>query len=514
MMVKCLLLGLALALALSVHIGHAKEIEVTKEWQRIGENDTIPAGMHVRMDMTTGEKWVKQIDEDEEDDPDKLAAAAGGIEAATAVVNGDGSIQVIDDGSNKTEETKPNYDYEMMHRTLSKLPDEEKERMGGIPELPQSSGGESKSRVQREAFEKRMSEIWEKRQIELKEMEDQIVDLPEVLKERIKSIKGYLEDPLSHLKTIDLENDNDNDLHSTGAAPAHFVALLKDLEFLLADIDMTRDFHTLGGWAFLVSLLSDESHDPENKTMSTLSRRMEGNARAVQAHAAWAIGTAVKNTGEFTPLAIEKVPTRDGGTTTAIDAIVDVFCNDYKDTNAWETRTLLAKSVYAIGALLRGNRMAQIYISTSTDIPGRLGEKLRELTIARFSSSTTKLVQRLVSLAGDVVSDVNLHREEDGLDDAVREAIIQSFTSKDWCDSLSTLLTTDTFLPLTVQETLLETVSVVSPYCNWENKVDDFAVAIERMEQEWNNNKDDFDDEHLEELAELVKSASESLGKA
>ena len=36
----------------------AKELEATKEWQLLGENDTVAAGMHIRMDMTTGEKWV------------------------------------------------------------------------------------------------------------------------------------------------------------------------------------------------------------------------------------------------------------------------------------------------------------------------------------------------------------------------------------------------------------------------------------------------------------------------
>ena len=43
-----------LAMTSMVYFGHSKEMEVTKEWQLVGENDTIPAGMHIRMDMTTG----------------------------------------------------------------------------------------------------------------------------------------------------------------------------------------------------------------------------------------------------------------------------------------------------------------------------------------------------------------------------------------------------------------------------------------------------------------------------
>ena len=45
----------------------SKEVEATSEWTLLGENDTVAAGMHVRMDLTTGEKWVKTIDENESD---------------------------------------------------------------------------------------------------------------------------------------------------------------------------------------------------------------------------------------------------------------------------------------------------------------------------------------------------------------------------------------------------------------------------------------------------------------
>ena len=47
----------------------------------------------------------------------------------------------------------------MMHRTLSKLPPEEIEAMGGLPDVPDSEKGPL-----RIAFEERMLEIWKKRQ--------------------------------------------------------------------------------------------------------------------------------------------------------------------------------------------------------------------------------------------------------------------------------------------------------------------------------------------------------------
>merc|ERR1719253_57448 len=64
----------------SFHIfyhAEAKEIAATNEWQLLSENDTIPAGLHVRMDLSTGEKWAK-IPEDEERDEDVEAAVHPG----------------------------------------------------------------------------------------------------------------------------------------------------------------------------------------------------------------------------------------------------------------------------------------------------------------------------------------------------------------------------------------------------------------------------------------------------
>jgi nucleotide exchange factor SIL1 len=505
-----LLLGTALFQRPYNLLGLAKEVEVTKEWQLLGENDTIPAGMHVRMDMTTGEKWVKQIDEDEEDD----------VNMAAAIIQEDGSVQVQQAAEKKKADKAKRYDYDVMYRTLDKLPEQEKERIGGLPELPSGSGGSTPlTSKERQFFEKRMAEIWEKRQEELKEAQEYLVDFPEVLKERIKSIRDYLKDPATHLKGMNLDKEPPEGMTT------HIVSVLQDLEYLLTDVDNARDFHTLGGWPLLVSLLSEEVHVPQNKTISKLSRKTEAKIRAVQAHAAWAIGTTVKNTGEFSPFAIEELILGEdystGRKTTPIDLLIDTFCKDYKDANSWEVRTLLAKSIYGIGSLLRGNRMAQAHVvsTNNSDGPTRLADKLRQFSLARFTSTTTKLVQRLLSLAADLVSGV---QSQDGNsdDDAsslaeLKDAVIQSFTSADWCDATSKVLVTDSLLPVPVQETLLQTIAVLAPHCTaWKDKREDLRLAISKLETEWQKNSNDFDAEHLEELMTLAKQAMESLEKA
>jgi hypothetical protein len=63
-------------------------------------------------------------------------------------------------------------------------------------------------------------------------------------------------DAVDRLERIDLDRE-----HEIGVMdPADIVSVLHDLEYHLADIDMTRDFYTLGGWPILVSLLDSNVH--------------------------------------------------------------------------------------------------------------------------------------------------------------------------------------------------------------------------------------------------------------
>mmetsp|Transcript_24862 Transcript_24862/g.47639 ORF Transcript_24862/g.47639 Transcript_24862/m.47639 type:complete len:161 (-) Transcript_24862:135-617(-) len=46
----------------------AKEIIATHEWQLLSDNDTVPAGLHIRMDLSTGQKWAKIASNEKRDD--------------------------------------------------------------------------------------------------------------------------------------------------------------------------------------------------------------------------------------------------------------------------------------------------------------------------------------------------------------------------------------------------------------------------------------------------------------
>ena len=275
--------------------------------------------------------------------------------------NDDGSTTNNDNNKEQhttTTTTANNKDYNMMHRVMSKLPPDELQKFGGLPpllpELPSSPSSTSTSssyhtltKEQRVQFEKRMDEIWNTRQEELlKLMGTQcengggIMNVPvNILKERIDSIKYYLDNVYESL--IDLlderqekqrmkeENDENNDEEGgEGGVTNNIINALHDLEYQLSDVDMARDFHTLGGWPYLVSLLDDNVHNKGIITSTTTDAAaaekgdndndVDNNKKEeammmmilvdeIQALAAMAIGTAVSNLDEFHVWALEDV---------------------------------------------------------------------------------------------------------------------------------------------------------------------------------------------------------------
>ena len=478
--------------------GHAKEIEVTDEWQKVEGNDTIPAGVHVRMDMTTGEKWVKNMSEEDEEEGDKAFKNVhinkdekSKKSLSVAVVDGDGDVTIEENEDKPFEASEPDYDFEMMHRTLSKLPPEEIVAMGGLPDIPDSEN--------RAEFEERMLEIWKKRQAELLDLE---MNFPEILKARIAGIKEYLEKPEAGLNEVDLEEEGDEDVVTD------IVSLLKDLEFQLSDIDMARDFHTMDGWPLLVKLLSVDTHVPANKTIDELTTTTHTKIRTVQSYAAWAIGTAVKNTEEFYPYGIESVFLDDGKRTTAIDQLVDIFCDNYSGSTSWEVRTLLTKSIYGIGAILRGNGDAQKHIAKRGGF-ARLGKKYRELAQQGFNSANTKLIQRMAGLSMDIVQDL-LVPEMDSND-----PLIDSISSA-FCDATCELFSSEIFVPTTVQETLVRAISVMGPYCKNEESscaTTSIRSVVETIQSDWLKKKDGFDEDHYAELDEMAREALWALDR-
>mmetsp|Transcript_10362 Transcript_10362/g.13713 ORF Transcript_10362/g.13713 Transcript_10362/m.13713 type:complete len:87 (+) Transcript_10362:245-505(+) len=80
----------------------------------------------------------------------------------------------------------------------------------------------------------------------------------------------------------------------------------------------------------------------------------------VQSKAAWALGTAVKNTGEFIPWTVEGITIGDMETN-ALELLQNAFELSLKEeaqTAITTTAELQQKILYALGAFSRGNTLA------------------------------------------------------------------------------------------------------------------------------------------------------------
>lgn len=136
----------------------------------------------------------------------------------------------------------------------------------------------------------------------------------------------------------------------TAVAAAAILPALAELESLVSDVDNAKDFHTIGGWVILSSLLS---------------ARYPNEIRAA---AAWAVGTAVKNSYDYQLWAIE--PFEDmyqlGSEISANGDLIPVSAHYNASTLQYLTDILLddsiemglplrLKALYAFAAAVRGN---------------------------------------------------------------------------------------------------------------------------------------------------------------
>jgi len=521
-----LLLILISLIILETSITTATEIVATKEWQLLGENDTLPAGLHVRMDMTTGQKWAKILDDDDEETKNKdEKKSAPKVKIMDSVeVNADGavsssttgssSLAIVTSSENNNDasqdndvkeidgEREDNYNYEMMHSVLSKLPKEEQERIGGLPSLPKPKS-DSETAYEQRKFEREMLELWQTRQKELKDAEAFIADMPTILSQHIDILHRYQN---QHLRMPILIPIIATEEGEEAVSLEMALSTLQELEFQLTDLDMTRDFHTLGGWHVLCRFLTVSSNvavaqkdeisaaGAENNTSTTFIPAVDDIVQ-LQTAAAWVIGTAVKNIPEFYPWSVQPV------ITTAKDqkeehstpiTPVSLLLSRFRDTHSVSLRS---KVLYALGSLLRGNQLSMQHFVVDLDGPNILESVLREemmlLTDVAQSKANNhidnirwKLVMKISTLGHDLLLDCSgASRQEATESEATattNDQIINAFTNYAWCTSNIDLLLEicsnsnqggESKL-LSKLETILSTLRVMLPHCSQENKPD------------------------------------------
>jgi len=188
------------------------------------------------------------------------------------------SISNIDDSTsaeNKTSSfvpSKPKYDYELMMRVFERIPSDERPLLPDRDKLPDHE------------WKEKMSEIWEERQAYIEDAMKKLVDTPDVLETLVKT------------------------LAASETSPEVVEDSLADLEDLLYDVDIARDFHLFGGWTQLTKMLVDAS-----------------SPQGFRSQAAHAMGIAVKNHAEFADWALE---TSSVSSRPMIDLVLDIFAEE------------------------------------------------------------------------------------------------------------------------------------------------------------------------------------------
>ena len=562
----------------------AKELVATREWQEVKEGDTIPKGLHVRMDFKTGTKWVKLLEEEETahemtaTEVAPIISTAGSVTATTSratsskdSVSGpkitqltnleltpEASAKITNTILDQEKQRTANYiqsvaslndfehghhdnelDYEMMYRALQSLPEGE---LG--MDLPPSLPDENESSINRQEFEATIRDIWRSRQELLKRMEDDhLANIPDLIQDRVKFLEGYIVLPVEHLRHTILSRGKEE-----SEAPDNIISVLEDLEFHVADIDMARDFHSMGGLPLLVSLLTDSIHGLDRATNEAIQFTMEGELNnststishsegfelkqetldyleqmqetiwKVQSLACWTIGTAVKNTEEFWGWALEDFSDLTSNTSLGSDQsiqdvnLVSILTTKMKDTiplgSSQSFMKLKQKEIYALGSILRGNRKAlQFFVSIggATILGQSVTSIFNELDSDEvLGSITSNFLSKAVILANDLVMDVLLNpiSSENGQEMAISEQmdkdVIKSFTTDEWC---SLPLQTIQIPSAAIKRKMLQTIVDMSLHCSYGN------TEFHRVEESVFEHKSDDDFvELLQQFHKIVES--------
>eukprot|EP00815_Leptocylindrus_aporus_P001107 CAMPEP_0116077018 /NCGR_PEP_ID=MMETSP0322-20121206/17609_1 /TAXON_ID=163516 /ORGANISM="Leptocylindrus danicus var. apora, Strain B651" /LENGTH=549 /DNA_ID=CAMNT_0003567445 /DNA_START=81 /DNA_END=1730 /DNA_ORIENTATION=+ len=530
---------LSLSILLLPRLVHSKEVIPREDgaWTRVEEGDTIPAGLHVRMDLESGQKFVRILSQESEDgsananavsvvmseeDPDREGYHRSNEEEEQqeAVVDdefcSDASLEDAscldnnnDDGTNDDNSVEDGYDYVAMHKALSHLPVNEKERIGGLPDLPEGYESSNDKHGDFAEFEHRMREIWESRQRELEDAQ-----MNDITKELMKHI-GILE--------IELHVEDPKYSRQVNVDSFDLLDSLENLEYLLSDVDAARDFHTLGGWPLLISLLINDESSVVNQNVTTEAIVSQGFfSDDIRMAALWAIGTAVKNIEEFTDWSIEQVNIHTGRTwmnVTALSAPLLILQEHQKfEYLTPEIAKLQQKCIYAVGSSLRGNIKAQRYF---LDISGPtiLANTLHDLV----SEKKWKLASKFILLASDMIQETLDIRDEmsgtkaanDVTIDEFSSTMIAPYTSSTWCDGALSLLESP---KIDIKEKALMALGKMAPYCvryggnTWENRA---RQKINPFITSWKNDRGNtnIDEEWWSEIMHLLEEVVTFIGK-
>ncbi|RHZ14619.1 hypothetical protein DYB31_012753 [Aphanomyces astaci] len=287
--------------------------EPTHEWKEIQAHEHIPGGLHVRMNLQTGLKEAKLLEDDANQDK-----AAGPPRRHTGITTTDiyhTETSISTDNNDEHDEASSNGAVrdasghvigESLYNVLAQLPEP--------PQLDGMNIHEAYGKLTKEQFSAFIAKVWKARQAELKEASAQIRDEVKYMQELIDTLVT----PMT----------GDVDVHE-----ANVIDALEKLEWEVQDLDKAKDFNTLGGLEATVHHLNASSY----KVRSMV--------------AAWVVGSAVKHYEQAQTWALQA-----GAMPNVLHSlVVDPHEGDQADT----VYAMQRKMLYALSALTQANDKAQ-----------------------------------------------------------------------------------------------------------------------------------------------------------
>ncbi len=263
-------------------------------------------------------------------------------------------------------------------RTLRKLPPDEAERL--FVDLSDDEVVVGSERAEQ------LKLAWERRQQELRDAMKSLMKPAEFM----GNLTQQLRDKVSYFHHLIASTSSNSE--EIRQVTSDMNQLLVDIESLLTDVDNGRDFHTIGAWPDLTSFLSPAL------PLSTRAR------------AAWAIGSAMKNSYDYQLWTLEPVSlTHPPSNTTCLQLLLDMFqqssllLTSAKPSDAFydDVIDFAKRTIYALSSAIRGN------IDVQDTIQSHFLDTfyLTLHSFLRTSSIPTSITRKIFSLMSDLLDE-------------------------------------------------------------------------------------------------------------
>lgn len=328
-----------------------EEFIPTHEWQLIPPNTAVPPGLHYRMDLATGEKWAKLLDEEPKSaksvvavEPAEIAEPDDAIEPAVSPV-GAATKPAAKPAAKPAVKPVETETSDAQASVLDPFQQKEKILLGtGL--FDDVLKPDTMTRVEYEALVER---LWAQRQAEVRAVYEMMEHADQVIDPFIQTLWDA----------------------RPGSSP-ELLEKLQKLEELVSTEDMALVFVQRGGWIPLVNLLQDKF------------------PTCVRTAAAWVIGAALRQNEENKAWILEPsgpgaVPLRS-----ALYRLMEIVDSRGPATD----EALLSKAVFAIAAAGDTNQEVQTHL---------LGPFLTSLGRMLSEDWTTTLRIKVLQLGYDLL---------------------------------------------------------------------------------------------------------------